>query len=89
MDNINGVSAATAASAARQFARANQSLAVDCNTINTLWELDARRMDYRRAADYHRRKRHQAAMRRHGLIRFAQGAAMMAALWAVVTMVWG
>ena len=89
MDNINGVSAATAASAARQFARANQSLAVDCNTINELWELDARRMDYRRAADYHRRKSHQAAMRRNGLIRFAQGAAMMAALWAVVTMVWG
>lgn len=88
MDNINGVSAATAASAARQFARANQSLAVDCNTINTLWELDARRMDYRRAADYHRRKRHQAAMRRHGLIRFSQGVAVMAALWAVVTMVW-
>lgn len=89
MDNIYGVSAAAAASAARQFARANQSLAVDCNTINTLWELDARRMDYRRAADYHRRKSHQAAMRRHGLIRFAQGAVMMAALWAVVMMVWG
>ncbi len=71
------------------FNRANQSLAVDCNTISTLWELDARRMDYRRAADYHRRKSHQAAMRRHGLIRFAQGAAMMAALWAVVVMVWG
>ena len=33
---------------------------MDCNTINELWELDARRMDYRRAADYHRRKRHQA-----------------------------
>lgn len=88
MDNIHGVSAATAASAARQFARANQSLSVDCNTINTLWELDARRMDYRRAADYHRRKRHQAAMRRHGLIRFSQGVVMMAALWAVVAMIW-
>lgn len=88
MDNINGVSAATAASAARQFARANQSLAVDCNTINTLWELDTRRMDYRRAADYHRRKSHQAAMRRHGLIRFSQGAAMMAALAGVVAMIW-
>ena len=59
---------------------------VDCNTINELWELDARRMDYRRAADYHRRKSHQAAMRR---IRFAQGVAAMAALWAVVMMVWG
>lgn len=71
------------------FKGANQSLAVDCNTISTLWELDARRMDYRRAADYHRRKSHQAAMRRHGLIRFAQGVAAMAALWAVVMMVWG
>ena len=56
---------------------------MDCTTINELWELDARRMDYRR------RKSHQAAMRRHGLIRFAQGVAMMAALWAVVMMVWG
>lgn len=89
MDNIYFNRANTAASAARQFTRANQSLAVDCNTISTLWELDARRMDYRRAADYHRRKRHQAAMRRHGLICFTQGAAMMAALWAVVMMVWG
>lgn len=89
MDNIYFKRNDTAASAARQFARANQSLPVDCNTISTLWELDARRMDYRRAADYHRRKRHQAAMRRHGLIRFAQGAVMMAALWAVVMMVWG
>lgn len=89
MDNIYFKRANTAASAVRQFVRANQSLAVDYNTISTLWELDARRMDYRRAADYHRRKSHQAAMRRHGLIRFAQGAAMMAALWAVVMMVWG
>ena len=88
MDNIYFKRNDTAASAARQFARANQSLPVDCNTISTLWELDARRMDYRRAADYHRRKRHQAAMRRHGLIRFFQGAAMMAALWAVVAMIW-
>lgn len=61
---------------------------MDCNTINELWELDARRMDYRRAADYHRRKRHQAAMRRHGLIRFAQGAVMMVALLVVVSMIW-
>ena len=89
MDNIYFNRTNTAASAARQFARANQSLAVDCNTISTLWELDARRMDYRRAADYHRRKSHQAAMRRHGLIRFAQGVAAMAALWAVVMVVWG
>lgn len=89
MDNIYFNRADTAASAARQFARANQSLAVDCNTISTLWELDARRMDYRRAADYHRRKSHQAAMRRHGLIRFAQGVALMAALCAVVMMVLG
>lgn len=66
------------------------------NDILGLWpedseylRLDARRMDYRRAADYHRRKSHQAAMRRHGLIRFTQGAAIMAALWAVVMMVWG
>lgn len=89
MDNIYFKRNDTAASAARQFARANQSLPVDCDTISTLWELDARRMDYRRAADYHRRKSHQAAMRRHGLIRFAQGAAMMAALWAVIMMVCG
>lgn len=89
MDNIYFNRADTAAGAARQFARANQSLAVDCNTISTLWELDARRMDYRRAADYHRRKSHQAAIRRNGLIRFAQGAAMMAALWAVAMMVCG
>ena len=88
MDNIYGVSAAAAASAARKFARANQSLAVDCNTISTLWELDARRMDYRRAADYPPRKSHHAAMRRHGLIRFAPGVALMAARWAVVMMVW-
>lgn len=89
MDNIYFKRNDTAASAAWQFARANQSLPVDCNTISTLWELDARRMDYRRAADYHRRKSHQAAMRRHGLIRFAQGVALMAALCAVVMMVWG
>lgn len=89
MDNIYFKRNDTAASAARQFARANQSLPVDCNTISTLWELDARRMDYRRAADYHRRKSHQAAMRRHGLIRFAQGVALMAALWAVAMMVCG
>ena len=62
---------------------------VDCNTINELWELDARRMDYRRAADYHPRKSPHAPNRRHGQIRISHGVAQMAAQWAVVMMVWG
>lgn len=61
---------------------------MDIDTFNALWAMDARQMDRRRAINYHRRKRHQAAMRRHGKVRFVQGAALMAAVLMLAGMAW-